>query len=89
MTRDELFELIRGGEDSHLAFRRDDSLERMLTDLESDLVERKESFRGDSPERVREAVCTFANDLPDHRNEKRRHGDRPVRPASRALRHAA
>ena len=42
-------------------------LERMLTDVESDLVERKESMRGDVPTKVREAVCAFANDLPDHR----------------------
>ncbi len=45
----------------------DDQLERMLADMESDLVERKESFRGDAPRTVREAVCAFANDLPDHR----------------------
>ena len=38
-----------------------------MADLESDLVERKESLRGDSPTRIREAVCAFANDLPDHR----------------------
>jgi ATP-dependent DNA helicase RecG len=41
-------------------------LERLLVDLESELVERKESFKTVS-ERVREAVCAFANDLPDHR----------------------
>ena len=45
----------------------DRELEGMMADLESDLVERKESLRGDSPARVREAVCAFANDLPDHR----------------------
>jgi ATP-dependent DNA helicase RecG len=45
----------------------DESLELLLTDLESDAVERKESFKGDSPNTVREAVCAFANDLPDHR----------------------
>ena len=45
----------------------DEVLERMLTDLESDSVERKESFKGDSPSSAREAVCAFANDLPDHR----------------------
>ena len=39
----------------------------MLADLESDLVERKESLQGDAPNRIREAVCAFANDLPDHR----------------------
>ena len=42
-------------------------LEAMLADPESDLVERKESLRGDAPARVREAVCAFANDLPNHR----------------------
>lgn len=45
----------------------DRELEQMLADLESDLVERKESFKGDAPTTVREAVCAFANDLPDHR----------------------
>jgi ATP-dependent DNA helicase RecG len=45
----------------------DGELDRMLSDIESDLVERKESFRGDAPRTVREAVCAFANDLPDHR----------------------
>jgi ATP-dependent DNA helicase RecG len=45
----------------------DDELERLLADTESDLVERKESFRGDAPPAIREAVCAFANDLPDHR----------------------
>lgn len=47
--------------------RMDDAeLERLLADLESDRVERKESFRGDAPERAREAICAFANDLPGH-----------------------
>ena len=41
-------------------------LEALLADLESDLVERKESLRGDGPSKIREAVCAFANDLPDH-----------------------
>ena len=45
----------------------DGELDRMLSDIESDLVERKESFRGDAPRTVREVVCAFANDLPDHR----------------------
>jgi ATP-dependent DNA helicase RecG len=45
----------------------DDELVRMLADIESDRVERKESFRGDAPTTVREATCAFANDLPDHR----------------------
>jgi ATP-dependent DNA helicase RecG len=45
----------------------DEELGRLLADLESDLVERKESWRGDAANAVREAVCAFANDLPDHR----------------------
>ncbi len=44
-----------------------DELEQMLRDLESDLTERKESLRGDASSTVREAVCAFANDLPNHR----------------------
>ncbi len=44
----------------------DAELEQMMTDLESDLVERKESWRGSAAETVREAVCAFANDLPNH-----------------------
>ena len=42
-------------------------LEAMMADLESDLVERKESLRGESPRTIRQAVCAFANDLPNHR----------------------
>lgn len=45
----------------------DAQLEAMLADLESDRAERKEAFRGEAPNSVREAVCAFANDLPDHR----------------------
>ena len=45
----------------------EEQLEQILADIESDLVERKETFRGDSPTKVREAVCAFSNDLPDHR----------------------
>ncbi len=45
----------------------DAELERMLSEPESDLAERKESFRGEAPTSVREAVCAFANDMPDHR----------------------
>ncbi len=44
----------------------DQDLERMLSEIESDLIERKESFKGDAPTTVREAACAFANDLPDH-----------------------
>lgn len=45
----------------------DDTLETLLRDLESDRAERKESFKGDAPDAVRQAICAFANDLPDHR----------------------
>lgn len=45
----------------------DQELEALLADIESDRVERKESLGGDAPTKVREAICAFANDLPDHR----------------------
>jgi len=45
----------------------DQQLEGLMQDLESDLVERKESLRGDLAKKARQAVCAFANDLPDHR----------------------
>ena len=45
----------------------DAELEQLMADFESELVERKESLRGDAPSRIREAVCAFANDLPAHR----------------------
>lgn len=45
----------------------DDQLEALLADIESDLAERKETWKGDAPEKGRQAVCAFANDLPDHR----------------------
>jgi ATP-dependent DNA helicase RecG len=45
-----------------------EELELLLADLESDRVERKESFKGDAPEKLRQAVCAFANDLPGHKS---------------------
>ena len=42
-------------------------LAALLADAESDLVERKETFDGDAPTTVRQAICAFANDLPHHR----------------------
>ena len=45
----------------------DIELAAMMTDLESDLVERKETFDGEAPNAVRQAICAFANDLPGHR----------------------
>ena len=50
----------------------DRELEAMMADIESELVERKESLRDapakkDGPvEKIRQAVCAFANDLPGH-----------------------
>ncbi|MCK9407250.1 MAG: putative DNA binding domain-containing protein [Methanothrix sp.] len=40
-------------------------LESMLKDLESDLVERKASLS--DPDRIRQVICAYANDLPNHR----------------------
>jgi len=39
-------------------------LEELLADLESDRVERKASLADTG--RIREAICAFANDMPDH-----------------------
>ncbi|WP_420208396.1 ATP-binding protein [Candidatus Electronema sp. JC] len=44
----------------------DEELEALLSDTESDRAERKESFQGDAPKKGRQAVCAFANDLPNH-----------------------
>jgi ATP-dependent DNA helicase RecG len=35
-------------------------------ELESDRVERKRAWQVDAPEKARQAVCAFANDLPNH-----------------------
>lgn len=45
----------------------DAELETLLDDLESDRVERKESWSGDAPDKGPQAICAFANDLPNHR----------------------
>ena len=44
----------------------DQQLESLLNNTESDLTERKKSFKGDVPKKARQAVCAFANDLPNH-----------------------
>lgn len=44
----------------------DDELTALLADLESDRVERKRAWKGSAPDKAREAVCAFANDLPNH-----------------------
>jgi ATP-dependent DNA helicase RecG len=43
----------------------DRELEILLNDIESDRVERKASMA--HPDEIREAICAFANDLPNHR----------------------
>lgn len=48
--------------------RSTEELLRLLADLETDQVERKESIKsGEIKDRVCQAICAFANDLPDHR----------------------
>jgi ATP-dependent DNA helicase RecG len=42
-----------------------DELERMLTDLESDCIERTISVN--NTDKFGQAICAFANDLPDHK----------------------
>jgi len=44
----------------------DAELEALLDEIESDRVERKQSWTSDVPEKTRQAVCAFANDLPNH-----------------------
>ena len=45
----------------------DEDLLKIIETGESDAVEFKESLSGSASERIREAICAFANDLPDHR----------------------
>ena len=45
----------------------DAELEALLSDVESDRAERKELWKGNAPVSGGEAVCAFANDLPDRR----------------------
>ena len=42
----------------------DGALASLLKDMESDRVERKASLA--DPDKIRQAICAFANDLPDH-----------------------
>jgi ATP-dependent DNA helicase RecG len=43
----------------------DEEIRELLTDLESDRVERKSSMA--DPERICQAICAFCNDIPNHR----------------------
>jgi ATP-dependent DNA helicase RecG len=49
-----------------MSYYNDAQLASMMVEVESDCVERKSSFLGDSPQKVREAVCAFANDVAGH-----------------------
>jgi len=44
----------------------DEQVLALLGDIESDRVERKESFKGNAPDKVRQAICAFANNLANH-----------------------
>ncbi|MCE2503768.1 MAG: putative DNA binding domain-containing protein [Chlorobi bacterium] len=45
----------------------DEELLQIIQEGESDCVEFKESLSNSTAEKIREAICAFANDLPDHR----------------------
>jgi len=45
----------------------DQELELLLNQTESELAERKESLAGEARDTIRQAICAFANDLPDHK----------------------
>jgi ATP-dependent DNA helicase RecG len=44
----------------------DQELLDILNDTESDRAERKQSLGGSTPKKARQAICAFANDLPNH-----------------------
>ena len=44
----------------------DEELWALAQDMESDRAERKQTWAGNAPEKARQAVCAFANDLPNH-----------------------
>lgn len=46
----------------------DQELEALAADTESDRVERTERLTGEVPNKIREAICAFANDLTGHGN---------------------
>src|SRR6185436_13374866 len=46
----------------------DAELEALLNDLEADNVERKGSWSGEASEKGCQAVCAFANDLPNYQS---------------------
>lgn len=50
-----------------MAVLTDEQLLQIISAGESDLIEFEDSLDGESPKRIRESICAFANDLPDHR----------------------
>lgn len=44
----------------------DEQLTALLDNIESDRIERKKAWAGDASEKARQAVCAFANDLPNY-----------------------
>jgi ATP-dependent DNA helicase RecG len=44
----------------------DEELTALLDETESDRAERKETWNGSAPDKGRQAICAFANDLPNH-----------------------
>jgi len=44
----------------------DNELEKLLDEIESDRAERKETWTGDASEKGAQAICAFANDLPNY-----------------------
>jgi ATP-dependent DNA helicase RecG len=44
----------------------DNEIAALFRDTESDRVERKRNFQA-AADRIRQAICAFANDLPNHR----------------------
>ena len=44
----------------------DNELAGMMSDIESDMVERKETLSSSAAEKVSKSICAFANDLPGH-----------------------
>ena len=49
---------------------REENLLQIIEEGEADRVEFKANLSGSAPERIREAICAFANDLPNHGKEK-------------------
>ena len=48
----------------------EENLLQTIEENEADRVEFKAELSGGAPEKIREAICAFANDLPNHGEEK-------------------